>query len=252
NDYDGSMNVDEKFDDGCLTDQIIGQWAAHLSGLGYLFDETHIKKSLDSILKLSFKKGKGLRNASWSDKEFLSSIPRNMWVDQGNTYWTGVELAFASFLIYEGKYEQGLDVIKAVDDRYRKAGLYWDHQEFGGHYYRPMSAWAILNAIVGLQINRNTISFSPQIDKENYKLFFATPSGTSHFIRNSGSIIIKQLTGSISFEKLFFSNLSNISFESIVQNQKEISPKIENIKNQTNLIFDSTIFLKSGESIIIN
>jgi len=33
--------------------------------------------------------------------------------------------------------EEGLAVIKEGDDRYRRSGLYWDHQEFGGHRYRP-------------------------------------------------------------------------------------------------------------------
>ncbi|NJM14191.1 MAG: hypothetical protein HC896_01345 [Bacteroidales bacterium] len=129
NDFDGAKG-NGGTDDGCLTDQIIGQWCAHHSGLGYLFDKEHVRTALKSIIEMSYKAGNGLRNCSWPGAEFLNNIPANMWVDQANTYWTGVELEFASFLIYEGFYQEGLNIIKDVDNRYRKAGLYWDHQEF--------------------------------------------------------------------------------------------------------------------------
>ena len=47
-------------------------------------------------------------------------------------------MAFASLLIYEGLFDEGLMVVRNVDDRYRRWGMYWDHQEFGGHYFRQL------------------------------------------------------------------------------------------------------------------
>jgi len=194
NDYMGEKGED----DGILTDQLVGQWMAHQSGLGYLLDEQNVKSALGSVLEYSFQENFGLRNCSWPAYPDLFPIyESNLWVDQANTCWTGVELAFASFLIYEGMVEEGEKVIKAVDERYRKAGLYWDHQEFGGHYYRPMSAWSILHSYLGLGIRDGHYSFNPKISKSEYTLFFSHGNGTAHYTRSSKGISIEVNSGSM-------------------------------------------------------
>ncbi len=198
-------------DEGCFTDQIIGQWAAHLAGLGDVFPNDHKKQALKSITEMSFKGDFGLRNCSWPGDKWWHDVAEKMWVDQLNTCWTGVELEFASLLIYEGMCEEGFAVIKAVDDRYRKAGLYWDHQEFGGHYFRPMSAWAIVNAMLGLGINAGTYSFNPKLPDKDLKLFFAFPTGTAHFIRkispSAELVTIEVKTGQLTAERIVLATL---------------------------------------------
>ena len=245
-------------DEGCLTDQIIGQWAAHLSGLGYLFDKKHVKTALQNILKMSYKPDFGLRNCSWPGDKYWHDIPPNIWVDQANTLWTGVELAFASFLIFEGFYKEGLEVVKTVENRYRKAGLYWDHQEFGGHYFRPMSAWAIVNALLGLSINQNIYTFSPKLPEKNIKLFFATPDGTAHYVRNvSGgneSINVNVLTGSI--------NCKGLNLETLIEpgqvdvyvdnSQLKLNSNNVNIKAfKTSVILGNMLKLEPGQKLTV-
>ncbi len=198
-DYTGLAKNEEgatKQDDGILTDQIIGQWIAHQSGLGYLFKEANVKKALRKIMQASFNKGLGLRNASWPEHpKHFPLHETNLWVDQANTAWTGVELGFASFLLYEGFYEDALTVIRDVDERYRSAGLYWDHQEFGGHYYRPMAAWQVVNALLGLSINRGTYRFAPKLPRDAFKLFFAFNGGTAHYIKHAKGVTIDVRSG---------------------------------------------------------
>ncbi len=205
-DYTGlckDMKDADEEDQACLTDQIIGQWIAHQSSLGYLFKEEHVKKALQKVMEMSFKKGFGLRNCSWPEYPDLYPIHESdLWVDQANTPWTGVELAFASFLIYEDMVEDGMAVIREVDNRQRKAGLYWDHQEFGGHYYRPMAAWQIMNAFLGLGINQDTYSFDPKIKGDDFKVFFSFNHGTAHFIKQGNEFIIKVLTGTFTPDKI--------------------------------------------------
>ena len=206
NDYDstaGNKGVDE----GCLTDQIIGQWLAHQCGLGPLFKEENIHSALKNILAMSYRPDFGLRNCSWPQYPDMFPIHEsNLWVDQANTCWTGVELGFASLLIYEGLVKEGLDVIRTVDNRYRRAGLYFDHQEFGGHYFRPMAAWAILNAFVGLEINCGTFTFDPKVNKPSCTLFFAFPGGTAHYIKSPKGIEIKVLSGKLHYRKIVLRN----------------------------------------------
>jgi uncharacterized protein (DUF608 family) len=178
NDYTGEKGLD----DGVLTDQLIGQWMAHQSGFGHLLNEVRIKKALNSIMDYSFKPGFGLRNCTWPEYPELFPIHESdLWVDQANTCWSGVELAFSSFLMYEDMYDEALLVAKTVDERYRKNGLYFDHQEFGGHYLRPMSAWGILNGMLGLTLKNNNYQFSPCLPKDVFQVLFASNMGTAFF-----------------------------------------------------------------------
>jgi uncharacterized protein (DUF608 family) len=184
--------------EGCLTDQLVGQWSAHQVGIGYLLEKKKIDAALRSILKKSYKPDFGLRNCSWPGTGYFANVDRDIWGDQGNTCWSGVELAFASFLLYEGMHTEAIEVIHTVDSRYRKNGLYFDHQEFGGHYFRPMSAWGIVNGLLGLGINQQHFFFDPQLPDKFLKLFFASPAGTAHFIRSQEGVTLKCLTGSLS------------------------------------------------------
>ncbi|MGD2175427.1 MAG: GH116 family glycosyl hydrolase, partial [Candidatus Brocadiaceae bacterium] len=179
NDADGEHG---ELDEGCLTDQLIGQWTNHLTGSGGIVERSRVRKALESICGMSMQPW-GLVNCRWPEDEFLHPVPDDCWHDQSNTIWSGVELAFASFLIYEDMYEQAMAVIDNVDSRYRRWGLYWDHIEFGGHYYRPMSAWGILNALLGLTISGAAYGFDPKVPQQDVKLFFSFGDGTAHFAR---------------------------------------------------------------------
>lgn len=185
-----------------LTDQIVGQWMAHQSGLGHLLQPERIRSSLKSILAANYKPGFGLRNCSSPGYPFLSPVPSDIWNDQANTLWSGVELAFASLLLYEGFPDEAASIVQTVDDRYRKNGLYWNHQEFGGHYFRPMSAWAILNGYLGLGINGERITFDPRLKETHYRLFLATSTGTARYTATPGTVTLRCLTGNIAFRSI--------------------------------------------------
>ena len=224
NDYLGEKGLD----DGILTDQLIGQWVAHQSGLGYLFGKDKIKSSLRAVMKNSYREEFGLRNCSWPEYPEIYPIHEtNLWVDQANTCWSGVELAFASFLIYEGMVIDGEKVIKTVDDRYRDSGLYWDHQEFGGHYYRPMSAWSILHAYLGLGISDGSYYFSPKLDREEYRLFFSHGNGTAHYAKKNDSVSIRVASGSMKLKSLQLENSGlNSGKPGVFINSRSIEAKL--------------------------
>lgn len=167
-------------DEGCLTDQMIGQWASHQIGLGYFLDRARVQTAMKGILEMNFKPEYGLRNCQWPGDGFVHEVSKDTWIDQANTVWTGVELGFAAFLLQERRYADAIRVIRAVDDRYRHWGMYWDHQEFGGHYFRPMSAWGIVNAIAGLSIRNGVYGFGPRMPGRSCRLFFAFCDGYGH------------------------------------------------------------------------
>lgn len=182
-------------DEGCMTDQIIGQWATHLADLPGILEPRRVQSALRSVLKMNFRNDQGLRNCQWPGDAFLHEVDEDCWVDQANTCWTGVELAFASFLIYEGLVKEGLEVVRNVDERHRRWGIYWDHQEFGGHYFRPMSAWSVIHALLGLRLRNGTATFDPRIGGKKAKLFFVTADGYGHYLGGRRSAEIRVVDG---------------------------------------------------------
>lgn len=248
NDYTGDKGID----DGCLTDQLIGQWVAYNAGIGRIFNEERVQKSLTTIMDKSFMNNSFLRNCSWPAHPDLFPIhTTNLWVDQANTPWTGVELAFASFLIYENKVEDALKVIKGVDDRYRKAGLYFDHQEFGGHYYRPMSAWSIMNAFLGYSVNKTTFNFSPKIKKSTFRMFFAAPQGTAIFSKSDSEIKIESRTGHFVFSTLIFENskISNNKPQLYIDNKAVKNARISSKDNKYIVQLPNSTSIKKGQTV---
>lgn len=175
--YAGPDGIDE----GCLADQIFGHLATHLSGLPGFLESGRIISSLAFVLKINFRPSQGLRNCQWPGEGFLHPVAEDCWVDQANTCWTGVELAFAAHLLFEGMWDQGIAIAESVDRRYRHSGMVWDHQEYGGHYFRAMSAWGILHAALGYSARAGIITFHPRLPEAEGKLFFSTSDCYGHF-----------------------------------------------------------------------
>lgn len=246
-------------DEGCLTDQLIGQWAAHQLGFDHIFDKKRTKTALKNIIKMNYKPDYGLRNCQWPGDGFLHDVDENTWIDQANTVWTGVELAFASFLLYEGMDTEAFKIIKNVDDRYRHWGLYWDHQEFGGRYFRPMSAWAIVNALLGLSISAGRYSFSPKLPDPDCKLFFAHEGGYSHYQqkktkKGGRKISISALAGKLKLKEIA---LPDINFKdkkaklSVKIGKDPLEYRLLDSEKGLGIHFNQIVTLKTGDCLII-
>ena len=172
---------------GCLSDQIIGDGLARQLGLPAIVDDAKSARALDTILEFNYKPDQGLRNCQWPGDAFLHDVAADCWVDQANTCWTGVELNFAAQLYYAGRCAEAEMIVRNVDERHRRWGMYWDHQEFGGHYFRPLSALAIPNAFLGLSYDGETLRVAPAhrlplgrwcvLLPGAYGTFFHTPEG---------------------------------------------------------------------------
>jgi non-lysosomal glucosylceramidase len=173
---------------GCLSDQLLGQFLAHVCGLGYILPEEHVKKALMSIYKYNFCRDfrkvhnvqrtyvlndeSGLLLCSWPK----GGRPRLPFV-YSDEVWTGVEYQVAAHLIFEGFIEEGLNIVKTVRERqdgYRRNP--WNEVECGNHYARSLSSWALLIALSGFKFDmtRDEISFKPVINEEDFSSFWST------------------------------------------------------------------------------
>ena len=160
---------------GCLADQLLGQYLAHVTGLGYVLDSSHVKRAMHSIFKNNFKPSM----VSWANVQrtyavndeaglVLCTWPRgdrpSLPFPYCDEVWTGFEYQVAASLIYNDLVDEGLKVVKAARDRYN--GLHrnpWDEEECGHHYARAMSSWALLLALSGFHYDGVTgvMAFAP-------------------------------------------------------------------------------------------
>ncbi len=143
---------------GCLVDQLVGQYMAHVCGLGYLADSAHVRTALRTIMKnnfvdrfgdrfnnmRSFVMGdeSGLIMASWPQGRL--KVPFPYFAES----MTGFEYAAAVGMLYEGQTEAGLRCIRSIRERFDGARRNpFDEPECGHHYARAMAAWSAPMAI---------------------------------------------------------------------------------------------------------
>jgi len=148
---------------GCLIDQLVGQYMAHVCGLGYLLDRAHVRKTLSSLMKYNFKKNlfghfTHLRSFALNDESgmVLTSYPKGCRpkrpVHVHNEIMTGFEYTAAVHMIYEGQTDNALTCISAIRSRYdgRKRNPF-NEAECGHHYARAMASWAAVSALSGFR-----------------------------------------------------------------------------------------------------
>ncbi len=171
---------------GCLSDQLLGQFLAHMAGIGEILPHAHISSAAKAVFQYNFKDDfyhtdsvhrayaindeKGLVTASWPHGG-RPQFPLSYYGE----VWTGIEYEVAANLMYAGAVEEGLTMVKAVRDRYDgyKRNPF-SEIESGHHYCRAMASWGILNALMGFESDmyRGEISFDPRVLKDDFSSFF--------------------------------------------------------------------------------
>ena len=153
-------NPDYQLGPGCLVDQLVGQYMAHVCGLGYLLDPGHVQTTLHSILKYNLREGFGdhfncMRSYALGDEAALlmASYPHGRPANPFPYFtevMTGFEYAAAIGMLYEGQTAAGLHCIQNIRARYdgRKRSPF-DEAECGHHYARAMAAWGATLALTG-------------------------------------------------------------------------------------------------------
>lgn len=193
---EGNENIPKyQYGAGCLSDQLLGQWAAHVMGLGYLLPEEHVRTAVQSIFRRNFRTSMaehanvqrvyavgdeaGLLLCSWpgGEREVLPTA----YCDE---VWTGIEYQAAAHLIYEGLVDEGLTLVKAVSERYSGFNRNpWNQIECGYHYARAMASWSVKLALDGFtcSVPEGRLGFAPKIIEGGYRTFWSSGTGWGVF-----------------------------------------------------------------------
>ncbi len=163
-DENETMIPDFQLGKGCLVDQLVGQYMAHICGLGYLADKEKIRTTLRSIMKYNFVEDihghfnnmrsyvfdgeSALLMASWPKGRL--KVPFPYFAEA----MTGFEYTAAVGMIYEGMTDDAFKCIKAIRDRFdgRKRNPF-SEPECGHHYARSMASWSAIPALSGFHFS---------------------------------------------------------------------------------------------------
>jgi uncharacterized protein (DUF608 family) len=153
-------NPDYQLGEGCLVDQLVGQYLAHVCGLGYLLKKENVAKTLGSIMKYNYKSDLSdhfncFRSYALGNEAALlmASYPKSRPVNPFPYFtevMTGFEYTAAIGMLYEGQTDDGLKCIVNIRNRYdgRKRSPF-DEAECGHHYGRAMASWSAVTALSG-------------------------------------------------------------------------------------------------------
>ncbi|BCU66692.1 hypothetical protein HS7_01290 [Sulfolobales archaeon HS-7] len=135
-------------DNACVASQLLGQWVEILAGLPPSIPYEEQISILRSIFKYNYKKEEGVLNGAYPSgyRPNFSGMYEGIGIKaspQVDTPWTGIEFSVASHMMYLGMDDEAKEILKNVYERYELGGNFWNHEEWGAHYMRPLSAWSI-------------------------------------------------------------------------------------------------------------
>ncbi|MEZ4671883.1 MAG: GH116 family glycosyl-hydrolase [Anaerolineae bacterium] len=214
---------------GCLVDQLVGQYMAHVCGLGYVVDPEHARQTLQSIMKHNFKTGfydhfNHLRSFVLNDESALvmATYPRGQRPARPFPYYnevmTGFEYTAAVGMMYEGLDSDGLKCIEAVRERYdgRKRSPF-DEAECGHHYARAMASWAAVLALTGFHYSAvdHSMAFKASDTPVTYFWSNGYAWGTCQQTPgDTGSAVeLRVLHGSLRLHKLTLKGGGSVTFD---------------------------------------
>jgi uncharacterized protein (DUF608 family) len=211
---------DYQMGEACLVDQLLGQYMAHVAGLGYLLDEEHVHKTLKSVFHYNYipdlseheavqrtyalNDEGGVLVASYASGK-RPEIPFPYFAE----CWTGEEYQFAAHLVFEGMTTEAQAVVESA--RLRHDGERrnpWNEPECGHHYARAMSAWALIVALSGFHYSGvdRKLMLTPRVGAQNFRCFWSVPSGWGKFSQTvtaaSQAVEVETLEGSMAVASL--------------------------------------------------
>ncbi len=253
-----------QYGNGCLSDQLLGQYLSFNSGLGFILDPEKVRICLRSIYENNFipdlsdfhnvqrvyalNDEGGLVLCSWPDGD-REKIP----FPYADEVWTGVEYQVAASLIRSGLVAEGLEIVKAVRNRY--AGYNrnpYAEIESGFYYARALASWAVLEALSGFEYDgaAHTLAFNPAVNRENFSTFWSCGSGWGAFRQSAKEITLSLDSGELMLESLSIGTGEGVVPEALLLNGKEHAYKWE--RKNGSLVLGVAIHMTANDKINIS
>jgi non-lysosomal glucosylceramidase len=252
-----------QYAEGCEVDQVLAQWHANICGLGEIFDGAQRRRALRSIFRYNFKRGLrdffnpcrifGLNGESalviceWPEGAHKPVFP----VPYAEEAMNGFEYAAACHMIQEGLIDEGLEVVKAVRDRYDgEKRNPWNEFECGSNYARSMASYALLLALSGFEFDmvKGCVAFNPpRTVNGRFRCFWSLGEGWGTFEMRPGRATITVECGRLRVSALKLPFLKGLKLASISIGKRPLEFKDVNGK----ISLRSPALIGEGQELVI-
>ncbi|HEX4771071.1 MAG TPA: GH116 family glycosyl-hydrolase [Bryobacteraceae bacterium] len=255
--------------DGCLADQLIGQYLADVAGLGSLLDPQHVRKTLQAIHKYNYRSNL-FDHDSVQRIYALNDEPAILICDYGKgtrptipfpyyaEAWTGIEYLVAAQFLYAGMLREGLEAVEDV--RWRFDGERrnpWDEPECGHHYARAMSAWSTVLALNGFAYHAASrqLSIAPKLKPSRFHSFWSAGPGWGQFsvAREPGKQVIELVVteGRLPLSSIQ-SDLNPGPHAVVTLDNQQVQHRIEQSADGANVVLAQTVTVLPGSKFVLS
>lgn len=196
-----SLWIDKEERDECLmSGQLDAAWYCKMIGIPSYIEDEYISKVLKQVWKHNYSEDGGLINASYPEgtKPTLYTY-ENVQVESN---WSGIEFALASMYLEMGEFEKARKIAGNVEARYMQAGRIFNHEECGGHYYRPLSAWTLMLSLSGFKYERTSKCVTMNPKQKQLTIPWFTPQGYGILKTTEDGTEISVLEGCLEVKEL--------------------------------------------------
>ncbi len=213
---DDSEHPQYQLGDGCLIDQLLGQYFAEVAGLGPLVQSANIRKTLTSIHRYNHKPH--LWNHDNVQRTFALNDEAAMVIcDYGKgerpkipfpyfaEVMTGFEYATACLMLYSGFVTEGLGAMSDIRRRYDGIRRNpFDEAECGHHYARAMAAWSGILALSGFRYrgSERHLVAAPRVATRPFLSFWSTATAWGVFSFHGAGFSLAATEGSLKLKSL--------------------------------------------------
>lgn len=270
------------YNNGCHSDQLLGQWWAHQLGLGRLYPEDHVRSALAAIYRHNLKR----------DFTGLPQIPRR-YVDDGDgglymctwpkddrpdpfilyaiEVWTGIEYSTAGLMVHEGMIHEAREIVRIARARYDGRprhnqdsgggvcgmGNPFQELECGKFYARAMSSWGLLIACQGLVLDgpQGVLGFRPRWQPDDHRSFFTVPEGWGLFVQRTGNGVqherIELRHGRGRFTELVFETPEGMTAERVSASVggRELEAQVALHGRDVRIVLGAPLVLEEGDAL---
>lgn len=245
---------------GCSIDQLLAQWHANLVGLEEIFDRDKAVSALNAIHRHNYRSSfrevfnpcrlyavndeAGTMICAWPEGRDKPWIP----IPYAEETMHGFEYAAAGQMMQYGMIVQGMQLVKAVRDRYDgEKRNPWNEIECGSNYARSMAAWAFIPILSGFSCNLNQeeLGFNPLISPNAFRCFWSCGTAWGQFARQGSQCELTVSYGQLALRRLRLPFLRQIA--GVTKNGETISHQFADGL----IVMASTIELVAGNQLQI-
>ena len=205
--------------DGCEIDQLLAQWHSDILGLGDIFDKKNRKKALKSLYKNNLKQSMRDFTNPWrvfalNDEKctIICDYPKGAYkpvipIPYCEETMHGFEYALAGTMIADGMVSEGLEIVRAVRDRYDgyKRNPF-NEIECGNYYARSMASFALLPILSGFEfdMSKGRLKYDPLISEKGkmFKVLLSVGGAWGEYSQKDGEASIDLREGRLELSEI--------------------------------------------------